>query len=580
MTYLKHWTNHLMEIAVSTKQSPFMKSDCFSSHRAGFAMTDSSMQPFISSSLRGTKQSPFMKSDCFSSHRAGSAMTDSSMQPFASLSLRGTKQSPLKESDFVSSHRPSFAMRNRMFKYLSILFIVTLSLVSHVLAQTQNTDQLYKKPLVDVLQDIQSRFKVQIKYSVPQVKDKWVNFADWRFRADVDETLTNVLSPLDMKVNKEKPGVYKLKEYEYYRWEVQDGWAYLDKLASKYTDKASWEVRKDSIKPQLYQALQLSPMPAKPISKPINTAKRIFDGYSVENIALEILPGVWVNGSLYKPLRTKGKVPVVLSPDGHWAKQRYRADCQIRCATIAKMGAMAFSYDLFAWGESMLQFKYEDHRRSLAQTVQTLGGIRILDYFTSLKETDTTRIGISGGSGAGSHSILMTAMDNRIKLSAPVVAMSSYFYGGCPCESGMPIHQCGGGTDNVELAAMAAPRPQLLVSDGGDWTAHTPEHDFPYLQKMYGYYGSTDQVENVHLPTEGHDFGSNKRIALYDFLIKHFHLNGAAVKDKTGKYDESKVTIEKESALYVFGDKGERLPKNAVMGFENLEKLFMNGVSK
>ena len=464
------------------------------------------------------------------------------------------------------------ALRRNSRKFT--LLIVLLAFFTNLVAQTQNTDNLYKKPLVDVLKDIQTRFKIQIKYSDPQVKDKWVNYADWRFRADVDETLANVLTPLDMKVNKEKPGVYKLKEYEYYRWEVEDGWAYLDNLATKYHDKASWEKRKATIKPELYEALMLSPLPAKVTSKPIITAKRIFDGYSVENIALEILPGVWINGSLYKPLNVKGKIPLVLSPDGHWEKQRYRPDCQIRCATIARMGAMAFSYDLFAWGESMLQFKYEDHRRSLAQTVQTLGGIRILDYFSALKETDTSRVGISGGSGAGSHSILMTAIDDRIKLSAPVVAMSSYFYGGCPCESGMPIHQCGGGTDNVELAAMAAPRPQLLVSDGGDWTAHTPEHDFPYLQKMYGFYGLANKVENVHLPEEKHDFGINKRIALYDFLIKNFKLNGNAVKDKSGKYDESKVTIERESAMYVFGEKGERLPKNAVMGFENLEKLF------
>ncbi|RLJ74654.1 hypothetical protein BCL90_2990 [Pedobacter alluvionis] len=497
-------------------------------------------------------------------------------------SLRGgtTRQSILSRKIASADEKSALAMTGRVLRYFAILFIAYISAVNNLSAQIQNTDNRYKKPLLDVLNEIQTRFKVQIKYSEPQVKDKWVNYAGWRFRADVDETLTNVLTPLDMKVNKEKPGVYKLKEYEYYRWEVQDGWAYLDQLATKYHDRASWEKRKAEIKPELYKALLLSPLPAKPNSKPIVTAKRIFDGYSVENIALEILPGVWINGSLYKPLNFKGKIPVVLSPDGHWEKQRYRPDCQIRCAMIARMGAMAFSYDLFAWGESMLQFKYEDHRRSLAQTVQALGGIRILDYFSSLKETDINRIGISGGSGAGSHSILMTAMDDRIKLSAPVVAMSSYFYGGCPCESGMPIHQCGGGTDNVELAAMAAPRPQLLVSDGSDWTAHTPEHDFPYLQKMYSYYGAKDKVENVHLPDEKHDFGINKRIALYDFLIKNFKLNAVAVKGKTGKYDESKVTIEKENALYVFGDKGEKLPKNAVMGFENLEKLFPLSTSK
>ncbi|MGF1924878.1 MAG: acetylxylan esterase, partial [Bacteroidia bacterium] len=373
------------------------------------------------------------------------------------------------------------------------LFFLGISCFSFSILAQQNSDHKFRKPLVEVLKEIEARFAVQIKYSEPQVKDKWVNYASWRFRTSVEETLNNVLMPLDLKVNKEKDRVFKLKEYEYHRWDIEDGWAFLDQLASQYTDKDSWEVRKLVLKPALYEALQLATLPAKPTSKPIITSKRIFDGYSVENIAIEIMPGVFVNGSLYKPLKFKGKIPLVLSPDGHWEKQRYRADCQIRCAMIAKMGAMAFSYDLFAWGESMLQFKYEDHRRSLSQTVQTLGGIRILDYFTSLKETDTTRIGISGGSGAGSHSILMTAIDDRIKLSAPVVAMSSYFYGGCPCESGMPIHQCGGGTNNVELAAMAAPRPMLIVSDGGDWTAETPQHDFPYLQKMYGYYGVTDK---------------------------------------------------------------------------------------
>ena len=63
---------------------------------------------------------------------------------------------------------------------------------------------------------------------------------------------------------------------------------------------------------------------------------------------------------------------------------------------------------------------------------------------------------------------------------------------------------------------------------------------------------------------------------MYDFLIKNFQLDAAKVKDKAGKYDESKVTIEPEKALYVFGDKGEKLPKNAIIGFENLKKLFQN----
>jgi dienelactone hydrolase len=461
--------------------------------------------------------------------------------------------------------------------FLAIGFSLFLSAAE---AQTQNSDSLYRMPLKKVITEIESRFKVKIKYNDDQVKNRWVNYALWRFRPDVDETLNNVLLPLDMKVNKEKEGIYKLKEYEYYRWQVQEGQNTLDHLATLYHDKSSWEQRKALLKPLLYEAQQLSPLPAKPSSKPIMTPKRVMDGYTIENIAIEILPGLYINGSIYKPLKIKGKIPVVLSPDGHWAQQRYRKDAQIRCAMIARMGAMAVSYDLFAWGESLLQFKSEDHRRSLAQTIQTLGGIRILDYMMSLKETDQSRVGISGGSGGGSHTVLMAAMDDRIKLSVPVVSLSSSFYGGCPCESGMPIHLCGGGTNNVEIAAMAAPNPQLVVSDGKDWTVSVPDHDMPFLKKIYGYYDRPDLVQNIHLPQEGHDFGPSKRKALYDFLIDQFKLNAAAVKDKSGQYDESKCTIEKESAMYVFGDKGERLPSNAIKGFESLEKVFNESISK
>lgn len=454
---------------------------------------------------------------------------------------------------------------------VSVLFCLALSAQSLL---AQQSDDEYKVPLRDVLATIAQRFNVRIKFTDEQVKDRWVKYAAWRFRTSLDETLDNVLTPLDLKVNKEKENLYKLKPYEYYRWKTADGWAELDRIAALSPDKQSWEQRKARLRPELFKALQLSPLPVKPAGKAIIVNRRAMDGYTIENIAIEIMPGLYINGSLYRPQHIKGKIPVILSPDGHWQQQRYRADCQIRCAMMAKMGAMAFSYDLFAWGESLLQFKEEDHRRSLAQTVQALGAIRILDYLLTLKETDPERVGISGGSGGGSHTVLMAALDPRIRLSAPVVSLSSYFYGGCPCESGMPIHLCAGGTDNVEIAAMAAPLPQLIVSDGKDWTANMPEHDFPYLQKIYGYYGQAAQVENVHLAAEGHDFGPSKRKALYDFLIRQFKLSASGLKDKNGNYDESRLTIEAPEAMYVFGDKGQHLPANAIIGFPALEKLF------
>ena len=462
----------------------------------------------------------------------------------------------------------------------TLSFFIIVILLSLSTFSQYDTDNAYRKPLKEVLTDIQKRYGVTIRYPDSMVVGKMVAYAEWRYRNDVEITLNNVLTPLDMKVKKEKDKVYKLSFYEYYRWVPEEGWAELDRIAAQYKNVTEWEKRKQDLKPCLLEALRLNVLPKSPGTAPIITQKRKYDGYTVENIAIEILPGLWINGSLYKPAVYKGKIPVILNPDGHWDKQRYRPDCQYRCAALARMGAMAFSYDLFAWGESMLQFKFEDHRRSLSMTIQALGSIRILDYLLSLKDADTNRVAMTGGSGAGSHTVLMTALDDRIKVSAPVVSLSSYFYGGCPCESGMPIHDCAGHTDNVEIAAMAAPRPQLVVSDGKDWTDRMPEHDFLYLQKMYSWYGVQGNVENVHLKDEGHDFGINKRTPVYEFMAKHLKLNLKAIQDATGKIDESKITIEKESLMYVFGERGELLPSNAIMGFENLEKVFNKSIGQ
>ncbi len=437
----------------------------------------------------------------------------------------------------------------------------------------QSADDSLKEPLKQVLTEVAARFHVQIKYDESLVKDKVVTFAQWRFRPDVDKTLNNILTPLDISFPK-TAGVYKLRKFDYPRWTVEDGKEQLDHLSSLYTDAASFEKRKMALRACMLSTLRLSPMPAKPASKPIITNTRQMDGYTIENVAIETLPGLYVCGSLYKPANIKGKIPVILSPNGHFEKGRYNKDQQKLCASFARMGAMALSYDLFAWGESTLQFKFDDHNRSLAMSIQALNSLRLIDFLLSQKDADPSRLGITGASGGGSQTMLLSALDDRIKVSAPVVMLSCYFYGGSLSESGMPVHLCEGGTDNPELAAMFAPKPQLVVSDGKDWTEHVPEIEFPYLQKVYGYYGKKDAVSNVHLANEGHDYGISKRKAVYEFMAKNLGLNISTIEDASGNIDESKSTVEKEQALYVFGDKGERLPANAIHGFDEMVKVF------
>ena len=469
-------------------------------------------------------------------------------------------------------------MKNR---YRKQNFFLCSFLVLVYCASSQTSDDQFKMPLKDVLAEIQQRYKVAIRYPEALVADRWVTYAEWRFRPDVEKTMSDVLASQDISFSKEGDKKYKLQAYQYHLKTPQEGKEQLQYLSGLYHDAAGWEQRKAELKACMLSRLRLSTIPPKPASAAILTAVRKFKGYTVQNIAIETLPGLYVCGSLYKPEKIKGKIPVVLNPDGHFARGRYREDCQYRCATLARMGAMAFSYDLFGWdGESLLQVTSNDHRRSLVQSLQVLNTLRILDYLLSLKETDPARVAISGASGGGSQTMLMTAIDDRIRLSVPVVMMSSYHSGGCPCESGMGVHLCGGGTNNVEIAAMAAPRPQLVISDGKDWTQQVPVVEFPFLERTYGFYNKKDIVENVHLGQEGHDYGPSKRQAMYAFMAAQFGLDIKKLQEKGDTVDESKVTIEKDSALYVFGEKGERLPGNALHSYDAIVQAFESAVKK
>ncbi|SHE74162.1 alpha/beta hydrolase family protein [Dysgonomonas macrotermitis] len=454
------------------------------------------------------------------------------------------------------------------------LTILGIFLLSGGFAQDRQTaDSAFVRPLLDVLMDIEKQFDITIKYDKKMIDGKMLKYADWRIKPwSAEESLNAVLAPFDYKFVMDN-GKYKIKEFEYARSNEAEGKKFLDYLETLYSDKAGWEKRKAELKSCLPKALHLSPLPAKPDSKVILTSKRKYDGYTVENFAIETLPGIYVTGSVYKPEKIKDKCPVMLNPNGHFGNGRYREDQQKRCAMQARMGIISASWDIFAWGESLLQFDGTLHRLSAANTIQTLNTLRVLDYLLSLKEADHTRVGITGGSGGGSMTMMIAAIDDRITLSIPVVMLSSYFVGGCPCESGMPAHLCGNRTNNAEIAAMFAPKPQLVLSDGKDWTNVVPELEYPFLKRTYAFYNAENNIENEHFPTEGHDYGLSKRKAMYRFVAKHFNLDLNKILDKYGEFDESKVTVEKESQMYVFGDKGEKLPVNAIKGKDALLKV-------
>ena len=411
-----------------------------------------------------------------------------------------------------------------------------------VVAGAQTFDSKYTRPLGDVLNDVSKRFGVKLKYNVDTTGLK-LTYADFRIRPySVEETLNNILSPFDFKAIKQNNKLYKIKPYEYPRRQPEDGTKLIKWLSSLYSDKSAWEARKDTLKKEVRMRLEIDKLLPLCSNEPPKYSKiRKFDGYTVQNFRLKTVNGHTVCGSIYSPI-TKGKHPLIICPNGHFANGRYGEVQQLRLGTLARMGAICVDYDLWGWGQSADEVGKEAHQTAEAHIMQAINGIRILDWMICRKDVDKKRIGVNGGSGGGTQTVLLTVLDDRYTACNPVVSMSSWFDGGCPCESGMPIQLSAGGTCNAELAAMFAPRPMMIVSDGGDWTSTTPELEYPYLQKIYNFYDAKQNISNIHLPNERHDFGPNKRNAVYKFFIDTFGLDAS-------KLDENKITIEDEEAL-------------------------------
>ena len=426
-------------------------------------------------------------------------------------------------------------MRNYLFAAL---------LAASSVATAQTFENHYERPVHNLMQDVAQRFGVRFKFdgNVDTI-GKRLHYADFRVRPySLETTLDNICKYFDWNWWKQSGNLYKIKRYEYPRRHEQEGRLMLDYLSSLYADKAQWEARRDTLRREVRQRLELDAfLDSCVLGKPLLSKVRKHDGYTTQNICIELTPGQHLFGTIYASTK-KGQHALIVCPDGHWP-MRYRKDEQQRLGTLARMGAVCVDFDLYGWGESEREVGAEAHHTSRAHVYQAACGYILLDYMLkNRKDIDPARVGVMGGSGGGTHTVLLSLLDDRVTASAPVVHLASHFDGGCPCESGKPVQLAAGGTCEPELAAVMAPKPMLIVSDGGDWTSSVPTLEYPYLQRIYGFYGATDKVRNVHLPSERHDFGKNKRQAVYDFFIDVFHLDPSML-------DESKVQIEPDEAL-------------------------------
>jgi dienelactone hydrolase len=343
---------------------------------------------------------------------------------------------------------------------------------------------------------------------------------------------------------------------------VPDTNTVFDPPIPTYATVEEWEHRKAELRLHILAATGLFPAPARCELNARTTGVHEGDGYVVENVHFDSYPGFYVTGNLYRPAADDGMRPAIACPHGHAAHGRLE-DTEIfsvpaRCVSLALQGNVVFSYDMVGYNDS-LQLSHDFHGdREYLWGISLLGlqlwnSIRVLDYLTSRDDVDDTRIACTGASGGGTQTFLLAAVDDRVKVSVPAVMVSAHMQGGCLCEN---VPHLRLETNNVEIAAMAAPRPQLLVSATGDWTKDTPSVEYPAIRDIYALYGAEAKLDE-HQVDAGHNTNLESREAMYAWMAKWFH--GELDADKTR---EPAYALPDPDARRVFPD-GE-LPPSAL----------------
>ena len=352
------------------------------------------------------------------------------------------------------------------------------------------------------------------------------------------------------------------------------------------TSREEWQARAKQIREQVLVSCGLWPMPWKSSLQAHVFGKIERDGYSVEKVYFQSLPGFYLAGNLYRPLgRGNGPFPTILNPHGHWNEGRLADNKDgspaARCISFARQGMIAFSYDMVGYNDTLIpedakvpkEKHYLQHRQFATNHVnllwnislmglQTWDSIRALDFLESLPDVDRKRLACTGESGGGTQTFMLGAVDDRLAAQAPVVMVSHTMQGGCLCENapGLRVEY-----SNMEIAAAAAPRPQMLVAATGDWTKDTLTVEGPALDHIYHLLNAGDKLRYVRFDF-GHNYNKTSREAVYDWFGKWLlkDPNPAALK-------ESPYQKEPDAELRVFPD--SKLPQDALSEAWLIESL-------
>ena len=347
--------------------------------------------------------------------------------------------------------------------------------------------------------------------------------------------------------------------------------------------RSDWEQRAQDIREQVLVSTGLWPLPEK---APLNA--KIFgrierDGYSVEKVYFQTHAGFYLAGNLYRPLgQGKGPFPAILNPHGHWTHGRLE-DTKLgaiagRCIGFARQGMIAFSYDMVGYNDTQFATAagepgYKTHRHfgtapahqlwniSL-MGLQTWNSLRALDFLCSLPDVDKSRLACTGASGGGTQTFMLGAIDSRLAAQAPNVMVSHSMQGGCSCENapGLRVE-----FSNMEIAAAAAPRPQILVAAATDWTKTMMTIEGPSVEKVYRLFRAPEKLRYVRLEFD-HNYNQPSREQVYGWFGKW--LRGLP---DFAPILEKPFTKEPDADLHVFPD--AKLPPDAVTEDQLVQNL-------
>ncbi|MBI3879253.1 MAG: acetylxylan esterase [Verrucomicrobia bacterium] len=330
---------------------------------------------------------------------------------------------------------------------------------------------------------------------------------------------------------------------------------------------SEWRQRAQDIRENAQVSCGLWPLPPRgPLNARVSPPT-LHDGVRVHRVFFETWPGFYLAGNLYTPAVVKPgmKLPAILNPHGHGKFGRLHDDelfsNPARCIQFARMGMVAFSYDMIGYQDTM---QLGAHRKFFLQPelqlwnislggAQTWDSVRALDFLGSLPFVDRERIACTGESGGGTQTFMLGAVDSRLAVQAPICMVSHSMQGGCQCENapGLRVDY-----SSMEIAAAPAPRRQLLVAATGDWTKSTMTIEGPGVATAYRF---TKAKENLHY--EIHDFPHNynqtSRESVYAWL--NVWLLGSKSTDKVAELPHTPL---KDEVARVFPD--GKFPPGAV----------------